>query len=219
MKRAFDEYVSGKSPYLRKLAPEDVDTQFHNNPAWHATYQEVVKSLVRLYIFAHKYSIDQLRDDVMSTYMGYCVSYGLYPDADDSEIIELAYANLPANSGLSRFLVLSTLYFWTPTKYTLESGKLERLPRRFILDVMTAQAQKGQPPNKGESSATKLVPRLARYGLHNSCIFHEHPNSTEQDCRCRIADSKFMFDAMLDACLKQAEITLSKAPRQRLGSG
>ena len=218
-KRMFDDYVSGKSPYLRKWAPDEVDKRFHNNPTWHATYQEVVKSLVRLYIFAHKYSIDQLRDDVMSTYMGYCVSYGLYPDPDDVDIIELAYANLPTTSLLSRYFVLSTVYFWTPIKATLESGKLERLHRRFVLDVMTTQAQRGQPPNKGESSATKLVPNLARYGLKNSCVFHEHLSTSEQDCRYRMATSKFIFDGMLDACVKEAELSLSKASRSRSGGG
>jgi hypothetical protein len=218
-KRMFDEYVSGKSPYLRKLAPEDVDKRYHNNPAWHATYQEVVKVLVRLYIFAHKYSIDQLRDDVMSTYMGYCVSYGLYPDADDVEIIELAYKNLPPTSSLSRFFVLTTVYFWTPLKTTLESGKLDRLNRRFIQDVMTAQAQRSQPPNKGESTSTKLVPSLARYGLTNSCVFHEHARTTEQDCRSRMAESKFIFDSLLDACAKEARVTLSKAHRHHMAGG
>ncbi|KAF2823786.1 hypothetical protein CC86DRAFT_384336 [Ophiobolus disseminans] len=212
-KRLFDEYVSGKSPYLRKMAQEEVDKRFHNNPAWHATYQEVVESLVRLYLFAQKYSIDQLQDDVMSTYMGYCVSYGLYPDPDDVDIIELAYANLPATSPLSRYFVLSTVYFWTPVRATLESGKLGRLHKRFILDVMTAQAQRGQPPNKGENSATKLVPNLARYGLENSCTFHEHKSTSEQDCRCRMTNSKFIFDSLLDACVKEAQLKVSKATR------
>lgn len=214
-KRVFDEYTSGKSPYLRKMAPEEVDKRFHNNKAWHATYQEVIETLVRLYLFAHKYSISQLRDDVMSAYMGYCVSYGLYPDPDDVDIIELAYTNLPTTSPLPRFFVLSTVYFWTPLKATLESGRLERLHKRFVLDVMTAQAQRGQPPNKGENSATKLVPNLARYGLKNSCVFHEHLSISEPDCRCRMSNSKFIFDTLLDACVKEAGLTLSASGKTR----
>ena len=217
-KRMFDEYVSGKSPYLRKLAPEDVDKRYHSNPSWHATYQEVIKTLVRLYVFAHKYSIHQLGDDVMTTYMGYCVSYGLYPDADDADIIELAYANLPPNSSLARYFVLSTVYFWTPLKATLESGKLDRLHRRFIQDVMTAQAQRGQPPNRGETTATKLVPSLARYGLRDSCVFHEHAGTSEHECRSRMISSKFVFDGLLDACVKEARLALSNVTRRSSGS-
>jgi hypothetical protein len=210
-KRIFDEYVSGKSPVLRVLGPEELDRRFHKNPAWQKTYQEVVKALVRLYVFADRYSIPQLRDDVMSTYIGYCISFGLYPDPDDIEVIDLAYSKLPATAMLSRYLVLSTIYFWTPVKLTLESGKLERLHPGFTLDVMTAQAQRGQPPEKGETDATKLVPRLAKYGLKNSCVFHEHQVFDEDTCRHRLANSKFVFDGLLDACVKEAETIVAKA--------
>jgi hypothetical protein len=209
--RIFDEYVSGKSPLLRSIGAEELDKLFHGNPAWQATYQEVVKSLIRLYIFADRYSVPQLRDDVMSTYIGYCISYGLYPDPDDVEVIDLAYTKLPPTALLSRYLVLSTIYFWTPIKLTLESGKLERLHPGFTLDVMTAQAQRGQPPEEGETDSTKLVPQLAKYGLRNSCVFHEHQTMSEQSCRHRLAQSKFVFDGLLHACVKEAETILSKA--------
>ncbi|KAH4036724.1 hypothetical protein HBH98_130720 [Parastagonospora nodorum] len=210
-KRMFDEYVSGKSPVLRILGPEELDRHFHSNPAWQNTYQEVVKALVRLYIFADRYSIPQLRDDVMSTYVGYCISFGLYPDPDDIEVIDLAYTKLPATAMLSRYLVLSTIYFWTPVKPTLESGKLKKLHPGFTLDVMTAQAQRGQPPEEGETDATKTVPQLAKHGLKNSCVFHEHQVFDEDTCRHRLANSKFIFDGILDACMKEAKTVVGKA--------
>jgi hypothetical protein len=209
--RIFDEYVSGKSPLLRAIGAEELDKLFHGNPAWQATYQEVVQALVRLYIFADRYNIPQLRDDVMSTYIGYCISYGLYPDPDDVEVIDLAYTKLPTTALLSRYLVLSTIYFWTPIKLTLESGKLERLHPGFTLDVMTAQAQRGQPPEEGETDSTKVVPQLAKYGLKNSCVFHEHQTRSGESCRHRLAHSKFIFDGLLEACVKEAETVTSKA--------
>jgi hypothetical protein len=211
-KPIFDEYVSGKSPVLRTLGAEEVDKRFHKNPSWQSQYQEVVKALVRLYIFADRYCIPQLRDDVMSTYIGYCISYGLYPDPDDVEIIDLAYSKLPATAMLSRYFVLSTIYFWSPAKLTLESGKLERLHPGFTLDVMTAQAQRGQPPQKDETEATKIVPHLAKYGLANSCVFHEHQNMDEVHCRHRLAHKKFIFDGLLAACVREAESISPKAP-------
>ncbi|KAH7074885.1 hypothetical protein BKA63DRAFT_533897 [Paraphoma chrysanthemicola] len=137
--------------------------------------------------------------------MGYCITYGLYPDPDDADAIHLAYANLPVSATLSRFFVLSTIYFWSPAKHTIESGKLNGLHKRFILDVMVAQAQRGQPPNKNETKTNKTVPQLARHGLKNSCVFHEHLNVTEAECRCRLANSKFVFDALLNGCVKEAE--------------
>jgi hypothetical protein len=209
-RRIFDEYVSGKSPVLRAIGPEELDRRFHKDPTWQATYQETIKALVRLYIFADRYNIPQLRDDVMSAYIGYCISYGLYPDPDDVEVIDLAYSKLPATSLLSRYLVLSTIYFWTPVKLTLESGKLELLHPGFTLDVMTAQAQRGQPPEEGETDATKTVPQLAKYGLRNSCVFHEHQALDENQCRHRLTHSKFIFDGLLDACVKEAETIVSK---------
>ncbi|KAH8733150.1 hypothetical protein GQ44DRAFT_721366 [Phaeosphaeriaceae sp. PMI808] len=209
-KRMFDEYVAGRSPYFRKMAAEEVDNLYHKNPSWQAKYQEVVKSLIRLYIFANKYSIHQLKDDVMSTYIGYCISYGFYPDPDDVEIIELVYKNLPPTSMLSRYLVLSTIYFWTPANLTLESGKLDRLHPRFTRDVMTAQAQRSLPPNDGETNITKVVPHLAKYGLVNSCIFHEHLNVNEKYCRHRLTNSKFIFNGLLNACVKEADAVLAK---------
>jgi hypothetical protein len=208
--RIFDEYVSGKSPLLRSIGAEELDKLFHGNPAWQATYQEVVKALIRLYIFADRYNIPQLRDDVMSTYIGYCISYGLYPDPDDVEVIDLAYTKLAATALLPRYLVLSTIYFWTPVKLTLESGKLERLHPAFTLDVMTAQAQRGQSPQEGETDSTKAVPQLAKYGLKNSCVFHEHQTLSGESCRHRLAHSKFIFDGLLDACVKEAESITTK---------
>lgn len=209
-KRIFDEYVSGKSPLLRVIGAEDLDKHFHRNPAWQSTYQETVKALVRLYIFADRYNIPQLRDDVMSTYMGYCISHGLYPDPDDVEVIDLAYSKLPPTSLLSRYFVLSTIYFWNPDKLTLDSGKLEHLHRGFTLDVMTAQAQRAQPPEQGQTDATKIVPQLAKYGLRNSCIFHEHQVIGRERCRSRLTHNKFVFDGLLDACVKEAEAIMSK---------
>ncbi|KAF2024932.1 hypothetical protein EK21DRAFT_77713 [Setomelanomma holmii] len=149
--------------------------------------------------------------------MGYCITYGLYPDPDDMDVINLAYLNLPESATLSRYFVTSTIYFWSPTKQTLESRKLEGLHKKFILDVMVAQAQRSQPPNKSETKASKLVPQLARHGLKNSCVFHEHLLTTEEDCRCRLANSKFIFEAILDGCAKDAEGNLSRASRSRFG--
>ncbi|KAH7386827.1 hypothetical protein DE146DRAFT_184075 [Phaeosphaeria sp. MPI-PUGE-AT-0046c] len=209
-KRIFDEYVSGKSPLLRVIGAEELDKHFHRNPSWQGTYQEVVKALVRLYIFADRYNIPQLRDDVMSTYIGYCISHGLYPDPDDVEVIDLAYSKLPTTAMLSRYFVLSTIYFWTPNKLTLESGKLERLHPGFTLDVMTAQAQRAQPPEEGQTDATKTVPQLAKYGLRNSCVFHEHQVVGREQCRFRLTHNKFIFDGLLDACVKEAEAIMSK---------
>jgi hypothetical protein len=208
-KRIFDEYVSGKSPLLRAIGAEELDRLYLGNPTWQATYQETVKALVRLYIFADRYCIPQLRDDVMSTYIGYCISYGLYPDADDVEIIDIAYSKLPSTALLPRYLVLSTIYFWAPAKLTLESRKLERLHPGFTLDVMTAQAQRGQPPEDGEIDAAEIVPQLAKSGLRNSCVFHEHQTVGREQCRHRLAHSKFIFDGLLDACVKEAEAIIS----------
>jgi hypothetical protein len=210
-KRMFDEYVSGKSPLLRAIGADELDKLFHGNPSWQATYQEVVKALVRLYIFADRYNIPQLRDDVMSTYIGYCISYGLYPDPDDIEVIHLVYSKLSATVMLPRYLVLSTIYFWSPEKLTLESGKLERLHPGFTLDVMTAQAQRSQPPEEGETEATKTVPHLAKYGLRNSCVFHEHQTMSGERCRHRLAHSKFIFDGLLHACVKEAGTIMASA--------
>ncbi|KAF1915496.1 hypothetical protein BDU57DRAFT_451017 [Ampelomyces quisqualis] len=141
----------------------------------------------------------------MSTYIGYCISYGLYPDPDDIEVIDLVYSKLPATAMLPRYLVLSTIYFWSPEKLTLESGKLERLHPGFTLDVMTAQAQRGQSPEGGKTEATKTVPHLAKYGLRNSCVFHEHQTISGERCRHRLTHSKFIFDGLLHACVKKAE--------------
>ncbi|OAL02627.1 hypothetical protein IQ06DRAFT_217567, partial [Phaeosphaeriaceae sp. SRC1lsM3a] len=148
----------------------------------------------------------------MSTYIGYCISHGLYPDPDDVEVIDLAYSKLPATAMLPRYLVLSTVYFWIPHKLTLESGKLERLHPGFTLDVMTAQAQRTQPPEEGQTDATKTVPQLAKYGLRNSCVFHEHQVIGREQCRSRLTHNKFIFDGLLDACVKEAELLSSVSP-------
>ncbi|KAL5121702.1 hypothetical protein ACEQ8H_000389 [Pleosporales sp. CAS-2024a] len=211
-KRIFDEYVSGRSPVLRLVGQEELERRFHRNPKWQTTYQEVVKALVRLYIFADRYNIAQLRDDVMSTYIGYCISYGLYPDPEDTEVIELAYSRLGANAMLPQYLVLCTIYFWTPERLTLESKKLEQLHGKFTLDVMTAQARRGQRREAGETEteATKAVPRLAKHGLENSCVFHEHQALDGTACRGRLTSSKFIFDGLLDACVKEASAIVAK---------
>jgi hypothetical protein len=80
---------------------------------WINNYRATVVSYLRRYIFADKYNIHQLRDDIMAAVIAQVRAWNWWPDPD-KELIQFAYANLPKSSKFLRFLVLSAVYLWLP---------------------------------------------------------------------------------------------------------
>jgi hypothetical protein len=127
----------------------------------------VVEAFLDLYIFADKYSVDQLRDDLMSALVGYCSAWAWWPDIY-IRTVNHAYANLPSSSHFIRFLVSVAVYFWTPPKSLTEVEALKQLDPMFTFDLMMAHGLKTQlaqvfPEDDAEAKIFK-----------DSCVFHEH---------------------------------------------
>jgi hypothetical protein len=57
--------------HLKDMSKEKRNEQYYNNQLWMHKFDQVIFSFLRLYAFIDKYSVDQLRDDVVSSYMGY----------------------------------------------------------------------------------------------------------------------------------------------------
>jgi hypothetical protein len=93
----------GEMTTMRQRYYEDAD--------WVAWYDAVIMSLLSLYIFADKYSVTQLRDDIMSALMGHCIRWSRWPSSvSNSLLISSAYEHLPSNSNFCRFLAVLVAY-------------------------------------------------------------------------------------------------------------
>ena len=82
-----DEFGDNPPQYLESYSVEELNDRYYNNPIWISSYQHISMSLLKLYIFADKYSVDQLRDDILSALMGYSLSWQWWPDPEHVELI------------------------------------------------------------------------------------------------------------------------------------
>lgn len=145
--------------------------------------------LLDLYIFADKYSIHQLRDDIVTALFYNMIDWEAAPEVTP-EITNLAYENLPPSSPFLRYLVYIQAYFGSVSD--LEKSAVDELRDHhpeFIFDLMMAQCRRIDNHHN---------PKLGiafddRVGMANSCIFHEHLVLPMTDCRNRMRDCDDLF--------------------------
>jgi hypothetical protein len=167
MDKAFDE----EGYRIRPLMDEDREKFFYEDEYWCKNYQMSIVWYLKLYIFADKYSVHQLRDDIMTAFLGQPHYWEWYPDPDE-RIIPLAYDNLPASTKFYQLLVYSTAHFWAPC---IDTASLLRSIREwdaeFALEVSFALAQRAIWNQEPSTS------------IH---IYHNHLGLNEKACRERI---------------------------------
>ncbi|KAF2181761.1 hypothetical protein K469DRAFT_588473, partial [Zopfia rhizophila CBS 207.26] len=115
---------------------------YGGNEEWISKYYQLLEGLLDVYIFADKYSVDELRDDVITATYGYCAAYDWYPDPEVS-LITKSYEHLPPCSKFTQFLLHVASFLWKPTRCSpvaIEAAK--DLPPDFVFDLMIMQSER-----------------------------------------------------------------------------
>jgi hypothetical protein len=180
---------------------DDIGKVYFNNEYWMRNYQMSAVLYLKLYIFADKYSVHQLRDDILTVMLGQASYWDYYPDPEQT-LLTLAYNNLPDSAMFHQFMALITVYFWLPVPTEDAAARLRRLSEwqpDFALDVSVKQAQMLQK-NRNDKESIDWYGYVEKL---NSCIFHEHLVLDKDACRERIKNKIHVFAEMIEACAKE----------------
>jgi len=195
--------INGDQKIMHYDASE-VKRLYYENPDWLAWYEATLNSLLLLYIFADKYSVHQLRDDIMSAMLGHVLAWNFWPEITHTNAINMAYEHLPCTAQFSRFLTLSVAYLWDGADDNASRKALAELPPSFLVDVTIAQARIIARVESVESISDAL-----EEDIPNSCTFHEHIVRDEVQCRQRLVNGAHVFASIINTCSKEAEKTLA----------
>ncbi|KAF2750435.1 hypothetical protein M011DRAFT_484252 [Sporormia fimetaria CBS 119925] len=135
-----------------------------------------------IYVFADKYVVDQLRDDILTAIFVLSLHWESFPTVTP-ELTNNAYECLPASSTFLRYLVRSTAYFGNVGR--LAENDVEQLKAHhpdFLLDLLIAQSMRLENHQDNERG----IPFSHREGMANSCLFHEHVERDKERCRFEI---------------------------------
>ncbi|KAI4663655.1 uncharacterized protein J4E78_004071 [Alternaria triticimaculans] len=201
--RAIDESAGRHSPEVL----EEAKRLCFYNPEWLDNYLLLLLSFLRLYIFADKYDVPQLRDDVLTALIAQSTTWSWWP-GPQKKLIKFTYANLPPSSKFTRFLVLSTAYTWFWRPEDCSATKLRALKEAnedLAFDVAVVQIQR----LKDEKSSKDMPSRL-KDALPNSCALHDHLHNAEM-CRERIYNQPHIFTGLIEMCAQDA-LRMAKEP-------
>lgn len=184
-------------------ALEEYKYQFFTNTTWLKNVNSLNMSIARLYLFADRYSVPQLRDDILTALVGQSWKWDWWPELE-KDFVDLLYGNLPGSSKLLKFIAFSTTWVYIASSdggdaaYKMQSLRSQNPDLAFEVGlVLAAKVQE-------HSSTQEPVPVHISDNLENSCLFHEHAVFDEKECRQRIAARPHIFTAILEACLEEA---------------
>jgi hypothetical protein len=80
--------------YHTTTMSEAQSNAFHTHSTWLAHYCAFIMTIARFYIFADKYRVPQLKDDIMTALVVQYSAWGWWPDPA-ADLISLIYGNLP----------------------------------------------------------------------------------------------------------------------------
>jgi hypothetical protein len=151
--------------------------------------------LARLFILADKYSVPQLRDDILRALVGQCWKWNWWPDED--ELADLIYGSLPASSKFAKFLAYSIAWIGIPFGEADTVQKIWAL-REFKPDLASEVGMSYVVQARSHKNY-KMSIDIYKH-LPNAFLFHRDTALTETDCRKRVARKPHVFTAKVDAC-------------------
>ncbi|KAI4928972.1 hypothetical protein J4E85_005594 [Alternaria conjuncta] len=174
---------------------------YHTNPEWINGWRLSLLSFLRLYIFADKYNVPQLRDDVLTAMVAQSNAWNWWPDID-RELLDSAYANLPPSSKFIRLFVLSTAYCWLPELETCSATRIRtmmEMNEEFAFEVIVVQNQMLK-----DNMSSGGLPLWMEDAVPDSCTLHEHLVQEAKQCRKRIRDQPYIFTGLIEMCAQDA---------------
>jgi hypothetical protein len=176
---------------------------YYENTQWLAWWDATFCFLLQLYIFADKYSVDQLRDDILSAVMGHTLACDFWPRLTDATLICTTHEHLPLTAHFTRFLSTTMAYTITTNhKYKYACRAIsDELPPSFLMEVMLRQSCVVERL-QGDLGT---VEHVFEDEVPNSCVFHEHRTRNKDQCRQRLATCGHIFIGIIDACSAEAK--------------
>jgi hypothetical protein len=173
------------------------DTYF-DDEHWQKNYEMSQLSFLNLFIFADKYSVHQLRDDILTALVSQAKHWRYFPDIKQN-LLTTAYDNLPDSATDHKFMVHSAAHVWATEPDADLAARLRSLRNRqpdFAFEVSLAQAQILQKTyaDHGYNSYNECH--------ENSCRYHEHLVHENDACRKHVAEKAHVFTVLIDACAK-----------------
>jgi hypothetical protein len=190
--------------YHKSMMTKEMNMLCYGNSEWLDNYQLMLGSFLRLYIFADKYNVPQLRDDVLTALVMQSIAWNWFPDIE-RDLLTFAYANLPPSSKFIRFLVLTTAYGWlsSPGKSCATTLRtMKEMHEDFAFDVAVVQAERCKDMLWPE--AKEGAQFWSADAMPHSCVLHEHLVHVKEQCRKRIRDHSHIFAALIDTCTQNA---------------
>ncbi|KAF9695042.1 hypothetical protein EKO04_006998 [Ascochyta lentis] len=173
---------------------------FYANMIWTDNVDRFYLCMAKLFTFADKYSVPQLRDDILTALVGQCWRWNLWPN-HESDLVHVAYSNMPASSKFAKFLACSIACVALTTSKgdaVVKMQSLRNLNPDLAFEVSLVYAGLAQK-HKNYSISVDISDILL-----SSCPYHDHSLISKEQCRKRIADRPHIFTAILDACAKDA---------------
>ena len=150
---------------------DDEASRYYADESWTENVSEFYLGLTELYILADKYSVPQLRDDVVTAFVGQCWRWDSWPDEDDEALILLMATNLPAISKLRKFLACSIAWVGLLGIPEQSMRSLRKLDSDLAHEIGVAYAMKVYEAEA--KSIYEISIDLADH-LPNACVFHDH---------------------------------------------
>lgn len=111
--------------------------------------------LLNMYIFATEYDVPQLRRDALEAYMAWCTKTHTAPCAEE---IVAAYASLPWESPMIKFMVDVCRHLWKEKVQRTASKEWTNVPAEFFRAILEVQAK----------------PKSSTQRTFEMCDYHEH---------------------------------------------
>ncbi|KAI4609514.1 hypothetical protein J4E83_008684 [Alternaria metachromatica] len=181
----------------RSMVTKALGQLYHANPEWIHGYRLSLLSFLRLYIFADKYNVPQLRDDILTAMIAQSHAWNWWPDIE-RELMKSAYANLPPSSKFIRLLVLSTAYCWLLEPETCSATRMRTMMEmnaEFAFEVIVVQNQMLK-----NSRSSGGLPLWLEDAVPDSCTLHEHLVQDAAQCRKRIRDQSHILTGLIEMC-------------------
>ncbi|KAJ4338729.1 hypothetical protein N0V95_007972 [Ascochyta clinopodiicola] len=192
---------SGRTPAFDEEAFHtrcETETLYFESTIWVGKSNLFHLTVAELFVFADKYMVPQLRDDILTAFVGQCWKWNWWPD-EATDLVNIIYSNMPASSTFAKFLACSIAWVGFPGDKGDAVDRMQSLRRlnpdlAFEVGVTYAKQAQGHKDHDVSVDISTNLP--------NSCLFHEHSLVDQEQCRKRIANRPHIFTAILDACAK-----------------
>lgn len=165
------------------------------DPVWLTRYGLTLVVAARLYIFAHKYRVVQLEDDIVTALFVQSYAWGDWWPDPEAEVVALIYSSLPRDCDLTRLLVHCSAFLWATEDCCRDRIQILRdMHTDFMFDVCVLMAN----ALKGHENFKYTRPTYFEDGTRDSCEFRGHLPLDKASCRKRITNYPHIFTALIE---------------------